>query len=111
MQHLNDLNWSYNEFLAFVLVFGAEMNLPLSKEELEFIQERTQIENIGKIKTKVDSVSDTEGLDVIEHFRQKYLTDVDAAAKAKQDLEGLLKTPGKHSPFEKAAVHIIEKLI
>ncbi len=111
MQHLNDLNWSYNEFLAFVLVFGAEMNVPLSKEELQFIQERTQIEDIGKIKAKVDSVSDTEGLDVIEHFRQKFLTAKEAEQKAKLDLEGLLKTPGKHSPFEKAAVHIIQKLI
>lgn len=111
MQHLNDLNWSYNEFLAFVLVFGAEMNVPLSKEELQFIQERTQIENIGKIKSKVDSVNDAEGLEVIEHFRQKYLTTAEAKQKAKHDLEELLKTEGKHSSFEKAAVHIIEKLI
>lgn len=111
MQHLNDLNWSYNEFLAFVLVFGAEMNVPLSKEELQFIQERTQIENIAKIKAKVDSVSDSEGLEVIEHFRQKFLTTALEEQKAKHDLESLLKTEGKHSSFEKAAVHIIEKLI
>lgn len=111
MEHIDDHNWTYNEFLAFVLVFGAEMNVPLSPEELAFIQEHTQITDIAKIKAKVDSVSDVEGIEVIDHYRKKYLTNTEAAEKAKRDLEGLLHTPGKHSPFEKAAVHVISKLL
>lgn len=111
MEHIDDHNWSYNEFLAFVLVFGAEMNVPLTNEELQFIQEHTQIQDIAKIKAKVDSVNDVEGIAVIEHYRKKYLTNPEVEAKAKKELEALLHTPGKHSPFEKAAVHIIAKLL
>jgi hypothetical protein len=108
---LEDSSWSYNEFLAFLMIFGAEMNYPLSKEELEFIRERTKINNIEKIKAKVDSVTDVEGIELIDHYRKLYLNTTDNKDKARHDLEGLLKTEGKHSQIEKAAVHILEKLI
>ena len=108
---LEDNSWSYNEFLAFLMIFGAEMNYPLSKEELEFIRERTNIENIGKIKAKVDSVTDVEGIEVIDHYRKKFLITQENKDKVKRDLEGLLNTNGKHSQLEKVGVHILEKLI
>ena len=103
--------WTYNEFLAFLMVFGAEMNYPLTREELDYIHDKTQIESIDRIKSKVDSLTDVEGLDVIEQYRTKYLSTEQARAKVKSDLEALLQTGGKHSQLEKVAVHLIEKLI
>ncbi len=108
---LEDNSWSYNEFLAFLLVYGAQVSSSLSEEELEFIRERTNIENIGKIKVKVDSVSDVEGIEIIDHYREKFLNTQENKDKVKRDLEGLLNTDGKHSQLEKVAVHILEKLI
>ena len=108
---IDDSNWTYNEFLAFVLIFGAEMNYPLSKEELSYIQERTGIADVSKIKAKVDGVTDMEGLEVIEHYREKYLNTKADEDKARKDLEDLLQTGGKHSQLEKIAVHLIEKMI
>jgi len=104
-------NWTYNEFLAFLLIYAAEMNYPLSKEELQFIQNRTQIGSTEKIKSAVDSLSDIAALDVIEEYRNKFLNSPDKEQQAKTDLENLLKTPGLHSQLEKAAVHILEKII
>ena len=104
-------NWTYNEFLAFLLVYAAEMNYPLSKEELEFIRSRTQIVDILKIKATVDSVSDMEAIDIIEEYRKKYLDSKEKEVQAKTDLENLLKTPGIHSQLEKAGVHILEKIL
>lgn len=108
---IDDSNWTYNEFLAFILVFGAEMNAPLTNEELDYIKLRTQIADIQKIKAKVDSVNDVEGLEVIEHYREKYLNTKDDEDKARKNLEDMLKTDGNHSQLEKIAVHLIEKLI
>lgn len=108
---MNDSNWSYNEFLAFLLVYGAEMNSPLSKEELAFIQQRTQITDIGKIKSKVDSVSDAEAVDVIDDYRKKFLDTKEKEDRVRKDLEDLLKTTSYHSQLEKTVVHILERLI
>jgi hypothetical protein len=108
---LDDSNWTYNEFLAFLLVYSAEMNYPLTVEELQFIQTRTEISDILKIKQKVDSVSDAEAMDIIDDYKKRYLDTPEKSARAKQHLEDLLKTPVSHSPLETAVVHIIERFI
>lgn len=107
----NHNSFTYNEFLAFLLVYAGEMNYSLSTEELTFIKERTQITDIDKIKATVDSVNDVAALDIIEDYRKKYLNTKEKETQAKTDLENLLKTPGIHSQIESAGVHILEKLI
>ncbi len=107
----NQTNWTYNEFLAFLLIYAAEMNYSLTKDELAFIKERTRISDIEKIKATVDSVNDVAAIDIIEDYRKKYLGNKEQEAQAKTDLENLLKTPGIHSQLEIAGVHILEKLI
>lgn len=108
---IDDSNWTYGEFLAFLMIFGAEMNYPLTPEELEFIKQRTGIADVAKIKQKVDSISDVEGLEVIEDYRERYLNTPADEDKVKRDLEEMLKTGGLHSQLEKVAVHLIEKLL
>ncbi len=104
-------NWSYNEFLAFLMVYGAEMNQELTGEELDFIKTRTGIQDIEKIKKKVDSISDAEAIEVIDDYKSHYLSTPESKAKVKNDLEALLNTPGNHSQFEKVVVHLIERLL
>ena len=108
---IDDSNWTYNEFLAFMLVYSAELNFELSEAELNFIKDHTQISDIIKIKGKVDSVSDIEAIDIIGDYKKKYLDTPEKCAKARQHLEDLLQTPGGHSPIEKAAVHILERIL
>ena len=108
---INHSNWTYNEFLAFLLVYAAEMNDRLTKEELAFIKERTKISDIDKIKATIDSVNDIEAIDIIDQYRKIYLDTNEKKAQTKLDLENLLKTSGMHSQLEKAGVHILEKII
>ena len=108
---LNDSNWSYNEFLAFLLVYGSEMNQRLNQDELDFIKTRTGVEDIEKIKATLDGISDAEAIDIIEDCKRKYLATPESKSKVKNDLEGLLHTPGNHTQFEKVVVHLIERLL
>ena len=108
---LDNNTWSYNEFLAFLMVYGAQMNQGLTVEELNFIKTRTGIEDIDKIKAKVDSMSDAESFEVIDDYKSQYLPTTESKTKVKNDLEALLNTPGNHSQFEKVVVHLIERLL
>ena len=104
-------SWSYNEFLAFLMVYGAQMNQGLTTEELDFIKTRTGIQDIEKIKAKVDSISDAEAIEAIDDYKSRNLATNESKIKVKNDLEGLLHTPGNHSQFEKVVVHLIERLL
>ena len=108
---ITNSNWSYNEFLAFLMVYGAEMNQHLTHGELDFIKTKTGIQNIDEIKAKVDGMSDAEGIELIDSYKLKYLSSPESKIKVKSDLEALLQTPGNHTQFEKVVVHLIERLI
>lgn len=108
---IDDSNWTYNEFLAFLLIYGAEMNYPLTKEELAFIKNRTSISDIEKIKNKVESVSDSEAIEIIDDYCKRFLDTPAKKDKVRADLEDLLNTGGLHSQLEKAGIHILEKFI
>jgi hypothetical protein len=108
---VDNSKWTYNEFLAFLMVYAAELNMQLSKEELEFIQSRTGIDDIAKIKNLVDGISDVEAIDIIEDYRKLYLDTPEKEEKVRQDLEDLLKTQHKHTQLENVLVHILERII
>jgi hypothetical protein len=108
---VDNSNLSYTEFLAFLMIYGAEMNQVLTKDELDFIKTRTGIQDIEKIKARVDGISDAEAIEVIDDYKSKFLPTPESKSKVKNDLEGLLNTPGNHTQFEKAVVHLIERLL
>jgi transcription antitermination factor NusG len=108
---LDDSNWTYNEFLAFLMVYAAEMNMELSIEELEFIRSRTGIESITGIKAKVNSVSDAEAIEIVEDYRTRYLETPEQKQKVRHDLEDLLKAQNSPNQLEKVVVHILERII
>ncbi|MCW5907112.1 MAG: hypothetical protein KIS94_04580 [Chitinophagales bacterium] len=111
---IDDSKWTYNEFLAFLMLYAAESNMELTNEEVAFIQQRTGIADIERIKSVVDSVPDFEVLDIVEDYRKMYLDTPEKEEKVRQDLEDLLKTQSSHTRFhqlENAVVHILERII
>lgn len=103
--------WTYNEFLAFLMIYAAELNVELAEEELQFIKSRTAIQDVASIKSTVDSLSDAEAIEVIEDYRRIYLDTPEKEEKVRQDLEDLLKTQNKHTQLENVLVHILERII
>lgn len=107
----NHTNWTYNEFLAFMLLYAASVDCDLTPEELGFIKSITAISDIDKIKDVICNVSDAEVLDIIETYRPQYMATKEKEQVAITDLEQLLKTPGAHSQLERVGVHMLEKII
>ncbi|HWB62191.1 MAG TPA: hypothetical protein VG603_01685 [Chitinophagales bacterium] len=102
---------SYKEFLAFLMVYVAEMNYSLSAAELGFIKDNTGIPDIEKIKFRVDNISDAEAIDLINEYKAQYLPDEASRAAARNHLEEMLKAPGMHSQLETVVAHMVEKFI
>ena len=104
-------SWTYNEFLAFLMVYGAQLDTDLPTEELDFIKNRTGISDIEKIKKYVEGVSDIEALDIIETYRKQYFDTKEKEEKVRLDLESLLKTDSNHTQLEQAVIHLLKRII
>lgn len=109
--HIDDTHWTYNEFLAFLLTYGAQMTATVTDEEKAFIKQRTGITDIDKIVSKLNSVSDVEAIEIITDYRKRFLQTPDKEEKVRHDLEDLLKTNDKPSQLSNVIIHILEKLV
>lgn len=108
---LDTSNLSYNEFLAYVMIYATGMNNKVTKEELAYIMQKTGVADVDSIKAKIDSMTDAENIELIDAYKQKNLSSPDQVTKARRDIDALLKTPGEHSQLEAAAVHMIERIL
>lgn len=108
---VDDTHWTYNEFLAFLLVYGAQMTANINAEEKAFIKARTGITDIDKIVAQVNNMSDIEAIDIISDYRHRFLQTADKEEKVRHDLEDLLETNDKPSQLDNVIIHILEKLV
>ena len=108
---VNDSAWTYNDFLAFLLVYGAQMTNTVTPEEIAFIKARTGAADVDGIIAQVNSMSDIEAIEIIGDYRQRFLQAEDKKEKVRHYLEDLLKSNDKPSQLDNVIIHIIEKLI
>lgn len=107
----NSALWTYEQFLAFVWMYTAETNYHLTELEIDFIKQNTGIEDIAPIQSLLDSVSDSEAIDLIAAYKTAHLSNPEAEAKARKDVEALLGSKGEHPQIERAALHILERIL
>lgn len=104
-------HWTYEEFLAFALVYIAELDGQLSSEEIALVRERTGLANVRYYDAIVKELSDSECMEVLALFKKRYLTDAIAEQRVRTDLEAMFRSGHHHQQFEHVALHLIEKLI
>ena len=97
------MNWTKNEFLAYVLLYAAHCNFLETKEEEEYILSRVDEKTFHKIHTEVVVDSDEDKLDKIQQY-------ISENRMTQAEKEHLLKEI-KNVFFADGSVDIIEKKV
>ena len=109
MEEVN-LTWSYNEFKAYILIFAAESNQVIAKEENDFIESKFDVLLIKTVQKEINGDNDFQRL-------QKIMAYIDQNNLSKTDLDELLKeirtvyqSDGKFDSVEQGIFQFLEKL-
>ena len=109
MEEVN-LTWSYNEFKAYILIFAAESNQVITKEEKEFIEDQFDALIIKTIQKEINRDNDFQRI-------QKIMAYIEQNNLSKPDLDELLKeintvyqSDGKFDSVEQGIFQFLEKL-
>ncbi|MFN8310449.1 MAG: hypothetical protein U0T73_10845 [Chitinophagales bacterium] len=103
--------WTYKEFLAYALVYVAELDRKLSDEEIAFVRARTGIDDVLRFDRMIKQHSEGKSMEILSFFRKKYLGNADLEQAVRRDLEAIFDTEHQHQQFEKMALHLLEKII
>lgn len=105
------LEWSYKEYISFILIYASYEDLEFSAEEEAFIRKRTGDDVFKKMHQIFVNSGQYECLKMILDLKDKYLT----TAVQKEDLLSLLKlhfgADGEFSKLEKVLLGFLRNLL
>ena len=105
------LNWTKEEFKAFLLIYAAQTNFFETQEEIEFIESRFPNEIINKIRKETDKLNDYEKSKIIisqiksNEYAQRDLDEILA------EIKELYKSDGKFDSLEQSIFSMLNRLL
>ena len=109
MEAVNPL-WSYDQFKAYLLIFAAESNQVITKEEKEYIEAQFDSLLIKTVQKEINKDNDFQRI-------QKIMAYIEQNNLSKTDLDELLKeihtiyqSDGKFDLIEQGVFQFLEKL-
>lgn len=108
---MNKLDWTKNEFLAYVLLFAAHCNYFEDSEELNYILSKVDDETFHRIHTEVVVDTEEENLNKI----QQYISENNLSQSEKEailrDVKQVFFADGTVDFMEKKVFSLLKKII
>ena len=108
---IENLNWTKEEFKAFLLLYAAQTNFIETQEEIDYIESKIPDEIINKIRKEINKLNDYQKSEIIvnqiksNHYVQKDLDKILA------EIKELYKSDGVFDSLEQSMFAMLEKLL
>ena len=105
------LNWTKEEFKAFLLLYAAQTNFIETQEEIEYIESKLPDEIINKIRKEINKLNDYQKSEIIVNqikSNEYVQSDLDEILL---EIKELYKSDGVFDSLEKSMFSMLEKLL
>jgi hypothetical protein len=100
-----------DDFTCFLLTYVAEANYRITEGEKEIILAHVSPEKYERIVTFINNRSDYECLQLIDYYRNEFLTDNEKRTALLAEMEALYQADEQHSVLEQNMIRALRKLI
>ncbi|MBI1287650.1 MAG: hypothetical protein GC178_08740 [Flavobacteriales bacterium] len=104
-------HWSYNEFLAFVLVYAANSDQQVVSKELDFLYNRFDVDLVNRMQKEFNDLSDSQCVDRLLMYKESYVSDKVALDKLLEDVSAVYLADGKMVSEEKMALMMLRRIL
>lgn len=104
-------NWSYNEFLAFVLLYAANADYNESAKEIEVIEGKVGSEALKKAHEAFDEKNDYQSIEFITSFQDTFFADEESKKMIYNDMEDVFNADKDFNFLERNEFMMIKKII
>ncbi len=81
-------NWSYKDFLAYLLLYAASADLKVTEQEKEMLFSKVNVEEYDHVQKHFEKENDYSRLQTIQSFRKKYYDNDKSIEKLFREPEG-----------------------
>ena len=105
------LNWTKEEFKAFLLLYAAQSNFSETKEEIEFIESRFSNDVINNIRKETNKLNDYQKSEIIvNQIKSKEYVQIDLD-EILLEIKELYQSDGVFDSLEQSMFSMLEKLL
>jgi len=88
MENLQD--WTYDDFLTYLLILGANANLDFSEDEQEVIEKKSGEERYKKIRRCFDQQSDSQRIETVSELYGRFESQIGGKEKLVEALQEII---------------------
>ncbi|MBT3252189.1 MAG: hypothetical protein HN729_07160 [Candidatus Marinimicrobia bacterium] len=103
--------WSYNDFKAYLLLYAANADLIVVKEEEDILKQIVSKKRLSKLKKLYSASSDYEIIQTIMSFKEKYFSSDDEKDKLLDEIKKLFMADSDYSILEKNTFIALQKIL
>lgn len=104
-------NYTYDEFVAFLLIYAAHADVEYTDGEQAFIKARVSPESYNRIYSDFNSMPDIKVLQTIESYKDQYYSTPEQKTKLMGHMQALFDADGDYSSMEKTLKLFLEHLL
>jgi hypothetical protein len=108
---MSELNYSYNEFLAFLLIYVAHVDMEFAEEEKEMIKKSVGEPTYEKMLKAFDAASDYQAYQTILNYKGLYYPTQDRKDELIDKMRDLFFADADFNIMEKELLHFLEKMM
>ncbi len=103
--------WTYNDFLAFLLIYAASADFTITDEERTRLALDTGYDSYRKALPLFEALSDYERLQTILYFKPRYFATNEEVEKILQEVQDIYKADEKYSANEQNLLLLLRKVL
>jgi len=108
---MGELKWSYNEFLAFLLIYISHVDMEFAEEEKTMIKKNVGIPTYEKMLVEFESMSDYKAYETILSYKGVYFPTIDQKNELIEKMNDLFHADGDFNIMEKELLHFLDKMM
>ncbi len=105
------MEWNYNEFLCFLLIYVSHVDIDFSDEEKDRIKRMFDEDLYDRVYNEFDNMSDYQSLNHIMSFKEQYYNDESKKKELLDSIKIQFFVDGEFSVMEKEVFHFLEKML
>ncbi len=104
-------NWTYEEFLTFVLLYAASIDSIISEEEIDLIKGKVGDSTYERVQKIFHQVPDYECIQVILSYEDQYFPTKEKQETLIRQMQEIFLSDERYSVMEQNLIMIFRKLL
>lgn len=104
-------DWTYDEFLAFLLIYVANVDMEFAEEEKAFIRRTVGNETFELMLARYEEMSDFKAYQTILDYKSTFYPDETRKAQLLENIRQLFDADAEFNIMEKELLHFLERMM